>query len=88
MSEKKSKKTLSIGGAILLIIVLYFLGKETGGKTLTSWQYYTIDQHGSLAESLQDVNQVFRRWDITTHFWMTLRRKWNGTTSIQGKKVT
>ncbi len=83
MSEKKSKKTLSIGGAILLIIVLYFLGKETGGKTLTSWQYYTIDQHGSLVESLQDVNQVFQEMGYNNTFLddSTTQMEWDNFNS-------
>lgn len=87
MSKNKKKQTLSVIGALLFAFFIYLLGRATGGKDITSWQYYNLEQHTDLQQSLDDVDEVlssmgyehiYRNDSSTTYQWSNLAIKKEG----------
>ncbi len=87
MSKNKKKQTLSVIGAIFFALFIYIMGRATGGRDITSWRYYDLEQHTDLFKSLDDVDKVmtsigytntYRDDSSTTYHWDNFTTKEEG----------
>lgn len=41
-----------------MVLLIYIMGRVTGGKSITNWKYYDLEQHTDLTMSLNDLNEI------------------------------